>query len=45
LIAGRVLHAGGLLINGLAWGRLSGMVLTLTVISFEAVLCIAMFVG
>jgi uncharacterized protein len=44
LITGRMLHVGGLLIEGMAWSRLSGMVLTITVISFEAVLCIAMFV-
>jgi uncharacterized protein len=43
LITGRVLHVGGLLIKGMVWSRLSGMVLTLAVISFEAVLCIAMF--
>jgi uncharacterized protein len=43
LIAGRMLHVAGLLVKGMAWSRLSGMVLTITVISFEAVLCIAMF--
>jgi uncharacterized protein len=43
LLTGRVLHACGLLMSSMAWGRFSGMVLTLVVLSFEAVLCIAMF--
>jgi uncharacterized protein len=43
LLTGRVLHACGLLMRSMAWGRFSGMVLTLVVLSFEAVLCIAMF--
>jgi uncharacterized protein len=43
LIAGRILHVCGLLLGGMAWGRLSGMVLTLGVLSIQAVLCIGMF--
>jgi uncharacterized protein len=42
LIAGRVLHVCGLLF-GMAWSRLSGMVFTLSVLSIEAVWCIALF--
>jgi uncharacterized protein len=43
LLTGRLLHVCGLLMGGMAWGRLSGMVLTLSVLSIEAVLCIGMF--
>jgi uncharacterized protein len=43
LLTGRVLHACGMLIPALAWGRLSGMILTLTVMSFEGALCIWLF--
>jgi uncharacterized protein len=43
LITGRVLHVCGLLIPGLRWCRLSGMVLTLGVLSIQAVLCIGLF--
>ncbi len=43
LLTGRLLHAGGLLMEGMAWSRFSGMVLTLGVLSIEALLCIGMF--
>lgn len=43
LVAGRLLHVCGLLMEGMAWSRLGGMVLTLGVLSIEAVLCIGMF--
>jgi uncharacterized protein len=43
LITGRILHVCGLLVGGMRWGRLSGMVLTLSVLSIGAVLCIRMF--
>jgi uncharacterized protein len=43
LLTGRMLHVCGLLIGGMAWGRLSGMALTIGVLSIEAVLCIGMF--
>ena len=43
LLLGRVLHAISLLTNGVMWGRLAGMVLTLNVLSVAGVLCIAIF--
>jgi uncharacterized protein len=43
LVAGRLLHVCGLLVEGMVWSRLGGMVLTLGVLSMEAVLCIGMF--
>jgi uncharacterized membrane protein YecN with MAPEG domain len=38
-----VLHAISLLTNGVMWGRLAGMVLTLNVLSVAGVLCIGTF--
>ncbi len=43
LMAGRTLHACALLSGGMVRGRLGGMVLTLSVISIEALLCLGMF--
>jgi uncharacterized protein len=44
LLLGRILHAQSLLTNAAAWSRIGGMVLTLGVISIEAVCAIWLFV-
>lgn len=43
LLLGRILHARSLLTNNAAWSRRGGMVLTLAVISIEAVCALALF--
>jgi uncharacterized protein len=43
LVAGRVLHAYGLLSGKAHWARLAGMIMTLFVISIEGVVCLWMF--
>jgi uncharacterized protein len=43
LVAGRVLHAYGLLSGRVSWPRLVGMIMTLFVISVEGVVCLWMF--
>jgi uncharacterized protein len=43
LLLGRILHAQSLLTNNAAWSRRGGMVLTLAVISIEAVCAIWVF--
>jgi uncharacterized protein len=44
LVAGRMLHAYGLLSGRGVWPRLLGMSMTLFVISIEGVLCLWMFI-
>jgi uncharacterized protein len=44
LVAGRMLHAYGLLSGRVAWPRLVGMSMTLFVISIEGVVCLWIFV-
>jgi uncharacterized protein len=43
LLLGRILHAQSLLTNNAAWSRRGGMVLTLAVISIEAVCALWLF--
>jgi uncharacterized protein len=43
LVLGRVLNASSILTNNAAWSRRGGMVLSLAVISIEAVLCLWLF--
>ena len=43
LLLGRILHAQSLLTNNAAWSRRGGMVLTLSVISIEAVFALWIF--
>jgi uncharacterized protein len=43
LLAGRVLHATGLLTQGPMWMRLAGMVLTVSAISIGGLLCLVLF--
>jgi uncharacterized protein len=43
LLLGRILHAQSLLTNNAAWSRRGGMVLTLAVISIEAVFALWIF--
>ncbi|MBS7807705.1 MAPEG family protein [Variovorax sp. PCZ-1] len=43
LLLGRILHAQSLLTNNAAWSRRGGMVLTLGVISIEAVCALVLF--
>ncbi len=43
LIVGRILNAHSILTNNASWSRRGGIVLTLNVISIEAVLCLWMF--
>ncbi len=43
LIAGRLLHAFGLLARKARWARLVGMAMTLAVLSIEGVVCIGLF--
>jgi uncharacterized protein len=43
LLLGRLLHAMSLLTNNAAWSRRGGMVLTLLVLSVQAVLCLWIF--
>lgn len=45
LLIGRALHAKSLLSDNAAWSRLSGMVLTLAVISIEGVCAIVLFLS
>ncbi len=45
LLAGRILHAGCLVLDGLLPLRQIGMALTITTLSFGGVLCIAKFLG
>ena len=44
LVLGRSLHALALLTNNASWSRRGGMVLTLLVLSLQAVLCLWQFV-
>ena len=44
LLLGRVLHAIGLLARGARWARISGMLLTLAVLSTQGVSCLWLFV-
>jgi uncharacterized protein len=43
LLLGRLLHAWSLLTTNTAWNRRGGMVLTLTVLSVQGVLCVWMY--
>ncbi len=43
LIMGRSLHAQSILTNNARWSRIGGMIMTLSVLSIEAVLCVWMF--
>jgi uncharacterized protein len=43
LVLGRVLHAAGVLVNGLRWSRFVGMTLTLIVLSVGGTLCLGLY--
>jgi uncharacterized protein len=43
LVIGRVLHAMGLINNRMRWARMAGMLMTIFVISIQAVCCLWLF--